>query len=689
MKMSLSIVSKSSADKENMLLQDIFKCIDGNKSMIFNSGAGAGKTYALVESLKYSLDKYEKNLKRHKQKIICITYTNVAAQEIKSRLGSNNLVKVSTIHEQMWDIIKTYKKELVIIHKERLLMGIKNLNEELDGYTRYQTLNNESKEKFKKLMTENKNLFYENYNVKASVFKNIFSELLSDYTDLLRNNAEFKKIVTKLFKIDKFKQCIENINLKKKEYNTVTYNPFYNKDQLHKMRISHNTLLEYSLQLVENYDLLKQIIINRYPYIFIDEYQDTDKKVVLIMNYLQQHADKISHNVFIGYFGDTVQNIYDSGVGKDIDKLHLNLEPINKEFNRRSTKEIIDVINKIRNDDIKQVSIYDDCEGGSVKFYNGQREDLDGLLLRYKQQWDINQENQLHVLVLTNESVARYSGFENIYNLFKQTKKYKINYDQLNTELLSKDISKLGEVPNLLFRIIQLRNYLTYSQTPVVDILKNTRYDDMSFIELRELIKLLKHSNSETTLNSYIKSLSSNYINDEKGSYREIINSYFDLEKFSVDFIKEHLFEKLFSDIPEEETEEANQKINKILEIELCEFDKWYNYIKSNYENNSVIYHTYHGTKGLEFDNVIIIMENSFGKSQNYFNYFFENYRNESMGEESQNSFEKIRNLLYVSCSRAVKNLRVIYIDDITDFQSDIELIFGEITHLSEEMVHL
>ncbi|HDR8221463.1 TPA: hypothetical protein QC102_006071, partial [Bacillus cereus] len=142
------------------------------------------------------------------------------------------------------------------------------------------------------------------------------------------------------------------------------------------------------------------------------------------MNYLEQYAKKINHDIFIGYFGDVVQNIYGDGVGSEIIRIHSGLKPINKRFNRRSRREIIEVINKIRNDGMEQVSIYDDCAGGSVKFYKGKPEHVRCLIDKYIYEWEISKNNPLHCLVLTNKDVAKYSGFENIYEYFKDTDKY-------------------------------------------------------------------------------------------------------------------------------------------------------------------------------------------------------------------------------------------------------------------------
>lgn len=676
--MSLSIISPSNREKENRSLNEIINSISKNQSIIFNSGAGAGKTYALIESLKYVVNQYQKRLRDHKQKIICITYTNVATEEIRGRLGNSDLVLVSTIHERIWDLIKNYKKELVQIHVERLKVEIESLEQNLKGLEKYQEMDNDKKEEFKKIMLESKELFFQNYSAGAVDFKNAIQPVLNDFHGMLRNVSGFKKMVKYIYKIDDYTKCLENIELKKKEYKMVVYNPVYNKDQLHKMRISHETLLEYGLQIIENYDLLKQIIIDKYPYIFIDEYQDTNEKVVVIMNYLQKYAKKISHDIFIGYFGDTAQNIYNSGVGANITNLHPELIPINKEFNRRSTKEIIEVINRIRNDDIKQVSIYDDCEGGSVRFYTGSRDDINDFIKKYENQWGITSDNQLHCFVLTNESVAKYSGFGNIYDAFKKTKKYSgFNFDQLNTELLSNDQLKLGEVPNLFYKLVQLKNNLDCGKTPVINILHKTIYEDMSIKDIKEIVELLRKNKGET-LGEYIKSISLTYLEDEKGKYKKIMDSIFDFEDISFESFKSYLLEKLFPNVIDDDIENANEILNNLLEINMYEYTIWYNYILNKHDDK-IVYHTYHGTKGLEFDNVIIIMENSFGKNRDYFNFFFENYAlSQALEGENKDKYEQIQNLMYVSCSRAIKNLRVFYTDDITNYRASIEKIFGK-----------
>lgn len=687
--MSLSIISPINIERENEALNEIFKSIDNNNSIIFNSGAGAGKTYALIESLKYVIRNYEKKLKKHNQKIVCITYTNVATREVKERLGNTDLVLVSTIHERIWGLIKYYQKELVEIHKEKVYQEISKLEQNLivgKEYQKFQQLNDDEKEKFKMIMLEYSELFFHNYSNKAEEVKRAFNSILDEFPDMLKNVSNFRKTVNTIYSLDKLKKCYENINLKNKGYKTVEYTSNYNIDRLHKMQISHNTLLEYGLKIVEKYDTLKQIIIDQYPFVFIDEYQDSDEKIVLLMSYLGNYSTKIGHKWFVGYFGDSAQNIYDNGVGDKITDIHLGLKSIDKEFNRRSTKEIIEIINKLRSDNIEQVSIYTDCQGGSVEFYKGTQEDVQNFIDRYIHEWEITQENQLHCLVLTNKLVAEYSGFMNLYEAFSETDRYGAgNYNQLNTELLSNDSSKLGEIPKLLFNIIRLHVNIFNIKTPVMDISpKESLFEDMSIKDLKELITQLKQIKGNT-LDECINSIETFYskINNEK--YRIIMDWLFGFKNITRELFENHLIEKLFINISDNNLDRAKATIKRLLEININEYKLWYKFIIDSREEK-VVYHTYHGTKGLEFDNVIIIMGNAFGKNRNYFNFYFDNFKNPNALEETdKQKYKKIQNLLYVSCSRAIKNLRVIYIDDTTEFEKGIEGIFGQVRMIEKE----
>ncbi|HFU3957773.1 TPA: DUF3427 domain-containing protein, partial [Streptococcus suis] len=73
-------------------------------------------------------------------------------------------------------------------------------------------------------------------------------------------------------KIKKYKKIILDGISKKIEYTSD-----FNYDMLENMCISHDTLLEYCYQLFKRNDIVKQLLFDSYPIIFIDEYQDTSQ----------------------------------------------------------------------------------------------------------------------------------------------------------------------------------------------------------------------------------------------------------------------------------------------------------------------------------------------------------------------------------------------------------------------------
>jgi len=679
--MSLTQVSEDAIIQEQQIQKDIFHKIDEYQNVIFNAGAGAGKTYALIESLKYIIQTKGKQLNSHNQNIICITYTNVATNEIKERLGNTKLVKVSTIHERLWDLIKDYQKQLLEVHIEKLTTETSSINEDLATVHKFEAYRNvEEKSTFINVMIQNKDDYYQCTNKGAAEFRTAVKSFLNEeYHSLLSNVGNFKSLIGKLYKIKNYEECLNRIE--SGEYKKVTYDARFNNDRLHKMLISHDTLLEYAYQIINNYERVRQIIIDKYPYILVDEYQDTDEHVIKILKLLSDYSEQINHNLFIGYFGDIAQNIYDTGVGDKISELHPDLHNIAKVYNRRSTNEIIQIINKIRNDDIRQESIYSDADGGSIEFYNGEENDINGFIEKYKIEWNINQDNQLHCLVLTNELVAKYNGFENIYQKLKATPYFKTNWKNINTEILSQDLSKLGTVPNLFFRILDFKIKLENPTTSLLDLAHEKIYKALTFKEVKELLRLLQSISGES-VKSFIESIFQIYNEADNLKYKKIIEEIFELETYTFDGFLNYLLNKLFSNIEDENIESAKEKLVELLEVNNIEYIAWFNFI-SKIENKDIIYHTYHGTKGEEYKNVIVLMQNNFGKDRKKFSSFFTNY-NIELNDEELSKYTNTKNLLYVSCSRAIENLRILYLDDISDFRDGIESIFNTIKACNE-----
>lgn len=124
------------------VMKEIYSCIDNNENFVLSGGAGSGKTHTLGQTLNYVF-KYNKSAH-----VACITFTNVAADEIKNRFPYKNLL-VATIHNFLWDQIKDYQKNLkdslMTLIKQGKIKPNKNINiDELSfdhvDYKNYQKL---------------------------------------------------------------------------------------------------------------------------------------------------------------------------------------------------------------------------------------------------------------------------------------------------------------------------------------------------------------------------------------------------------------------------------------------------------------------------------------------------------------------------------------------------------------------
>jgi DNA helicase-2/ATP-dependent DNA helicase PcrA len=90
-------------------LDEMFECIREHQNFRLEAGAGAGKTYSLVKALKFIIEQQGVVLRRNNQQVACITYTNVATDEITSRTDGHPVVRASTIHAFCWDLIKGFQ----------------------------------------------------------------------------------------------------------------------------------------------------------------------------------------------------------------------------------------------------------------------------------------------------------------------------------------------------------------------------------------------------------------------------------------------------------------------------------------------------------------------------------------------------------------------------------------------------
>lgn len=685
-------ISDTNRIKEQQIIDQIGQCIDDGFSWIFNAGAGSGKTYALVQSLKMLLDKKGPQFYIHGQKVLCITYTNAAADEIKERLGNTPLVLVSTIHERMWEIIGPYKDQLIKLHRTKLREAIIEKKEQLQEQSwaqAYRNLSEQQKnELLEKINSEHvRDVFFQVCNSKAQTVRAAFPEIAEEFPGLMKNIGNFTKIIRCLCSINSLAKALDKT--KRKTCPKVKYDPRLNTDRLSKMLISHDTLLEYSYLLISRNERLKQIICDKYPAVFVDEFQDTNPMVVKTISSIHHHALKIGHSFLVGYYGDIRQNIYDRGVGAKIFQLHKGLTPIQKEFNRRSSPKIIGVANLIRNDGLIQQSIYEKFPTSEVLCEVCPATARDEIVEKLCDRWKISIDNPLHCFELTNELVAKKSGFEDIYDFFKNCRYYKRgrNYELLRDHLLAQDETKLGDVQKLLFRLLDFKKKVQNDKTSINNLLQISRVhpdtkSKFNIINIRALVDKL-HSLSGETLASYLEKLFEFYqLGDDL--YDECIRYTIAEEIDSLVSLKQYMLECLFVNaddavLTDLELQDSSTSIDNFLNIKMDIFECWYDFINRTDRKSDIIYHTFHSTKGLEFDNVLILLTKKFGRDKEYFSSLLKTFPEKIDAKYDSTEIGAARNLFYVAVTRATKKLCVAYLADEQEQLSDVELQLGSI----------
>jgi DNA helicase II / ATP-dependent DNA helicase PcrA len=104
-------MNPAEAASERALTQ-VYACLDNRESFRLEAGAGAGKTYSLVKALQYLIRRDKYALPKRHQHIACITFTNVAKDEIESRTDRSPMVYCGTIHAFCWSLIGSFQKQI-------------------------------------------------------------------------------------------------------------------------------------------------------------------------------------------------------------------------------------------------------------------------------------------------------------------------------------------------------------------------------------------------------------------------------------------------------------------------------------------------------------------------------------------------------------------------------------------------
>lgn len=670
-------ISPENEQLELDIQKKINECLENFKSFCFDAGAGAGKTYALQKSIEHVLKTKGENLKLRNQKILCITYTNAAKDEILERIGKNSSVVVSTIHEFLWGFIAIQQELLTIEHEKKIKETLKELEQKINdnplssdvNLIKFQ--NSINNEEFLKI-------FYNTPRTPAEKFKEKIIAHNDYFEDYLSNVNTFSTFVKINIKKTKLENTLNEI--KSKKINKIVYNPIQNRDKLEKYVISHDTLLLYSKNIITSQNILKRLFSDRYPYVLVDEYQDTDEKVIDIMDSIREHSNA-KKKFMVGFFGDSFQNIYKDGVGVLPQKNKYQI--IEKKFNRRSSSQIVGLIEKIRNDSFGQQSIYTNFNNGSYNFYIA---DNNFNLTSFLQEKNLTKS--IACLLMKNDDIINARGFDEILTVLKRVPRFNgSNYDNVTNEFLQKNLQHMGWFLREILTFIDFIKKIENDNSTVREIVQFiTPYKStLTFSEIQQFISSLRKINLSTlTINECIKELA--YI---KGriSGEKILRKIFSIDNTRKEIlvnIKNRAHDYFYYSQDSEDSEEEMTVIDDLFELNTSIFFKWYNYIFDDTKNEGISYYTLHGSKGLEFDNVVVVLQDNFARKKDYCKFFFENYNTKiasgTQFQEAAAKFQKVRNLLYVAFSRAKINLYVIYKNNSSeDLPENIKKIFGEV----------
>lgn len=293
------------------------------------AGPGAGKTRFLINHIKNVLANSTRLTKV--KKIACITYTNIGVETITNRLDNSiNEVEVSTIHSFLYkNVVKPY---LWILNDEYdiPLEDVDGHDEIIPTYTMLddwtQRVNN-SRFSY--------NILYNKEISKTEIKKRLIS-------------LQWSKKDDEIFLTQKGHPQLpiknELLNDYLIEYKKVCWK---------RAKLSHDDILFFSYMILNKNNLILDILRAKFPYIFIDEFQDTSPIQSEIIKMIGEKE------TIIGVIGDVGQSIF-SFQGANVDEFidfDLNTELYKIEDNYRSSDKIIDILNHVRDElDFKQKS---------------------------------------------------------------------------------------------------------------------------------------------------------------------------------------------------------------------------------------------------------------------------------------------------------------------------------------------
>ena len=594
-------------------------CTEGPLLML--AGAGSGKTRSLTHRIAYLIE--EKGVAPWN--ILAITFTNKAAQEMRERVDA--LVGYGS--EDIW--ISTFHATCSRILRRHI---------DLLGYDRNFTIYDASDQKslMKEVLKEMK------IDTKQFPERSVMSEISSAKNEY-KSPLDYRNEYGSNFRNQKIADIYEHYQKRLKENNALDFD-----DLLVKMV----DLFQTNPDVLEHYQ-------DRFQYIMVDEYQDTNTVQFLLVSLL---AKKYRNLCVVGDDDQSIYKFRGANIYNilNFEKVFPDAQVIRLEQNYRSTQNILNAANGViaNNKGRKEKKLWTENQKGELvhfKQYDTEYDEADGVVSRinflamrgvqYKDMailYRTNAQSRIFEEKLKQKNIpyaiVRGISFydrKEIKDLMSYLKVVDSGMDDLSVKRII-NVPKRGIGQTTINR---LQEFAILNQMSFLDAVFNA--DEIPEVA-RALAKLHKFADMIEEFREYA---SEHEISELLEHILDVTQYRAELEAEGTDESISRLedIEELFNDIAYYEEEEENPNLRDFLaEKDMYTLNAGIDNLED--ENNKVLLMTLHNAKGLEFNNVFLGgMEEG----------VFPGFGAMMSGDESE--IEEERRLCYVGITRAKERL--------------------------------
>ena len=594
-------------------------CTEGPLLML--AGAGSGKTRSLTHRIAYLIE--EKGVAPWN--ILAITFTNKAAQEMSERVDA--LVGYGS--EDIW--ISTFHATCSRILRRHI---------DLLGYDRNFTIYDASDQKslMKEVLKEMK------IDTKQFPERSVMSEISSAKNEY-KSPLDYRNEYGSNFRNQRIADIYEHYQKRLKENNALDFD-----DLLVKMV----DLFQTNPDVLEHYQ-------DRFQYIMVDEYQDTNTVQFLLVSLL---AKKYRNLCVVGDDDQSIYKFRGANIYNilNFEKVFPDAQVIRLEQNYRSTQNILNAANGViaNNKGRKEKKLWTENQKGELvhfKQYDTEYDEADGVVSRinflamrgvqYKDMailYRTNAQSRIFEEKLKQKNIpyaiVRGISFydrKEIKDLMSYLKVVDSGMDDLSVKRII-NVPKRGIGQTTINR---LQEFAILNQMSFLDAVFNA--DEIPEVT-RALAKLHKFADMIEEFREYA---SEHEISELLEHILDVTQYRAELEAEGTDESISRLedIEELFNDIAYYEEEEENPNLRDFLaEKDMYTLNAGIDNLED--ENNKVLLMTLHNAKGLEFNNVFLGgMEEG----------VFPGFGAMMSGDESE--IEEERRLCYVGITRAKERL--------------------------------